>query len=319
MKRWLLWVYLLLTQSMIFAQDATPVVCEGALPSRLQRGSFARVLPDTPQRVYREPSAAAEVLGRIPAGGIFWVHDGAQCADSVTWWYAEYRGLNGWMMEGVEGDYRLEPVSDEDAPLYNIEGLSSVILFASLDARGGSAIFVTDLSGTVSVNLTPPGFDDYAPLVSPDFRTVTFTAYDERSQQAFLGVMGFDGSYRRLMAVDVLPVTNENVSAAWAPNGASLTFASTHDGDYEIFIMNADGSGVMPLTHNSACDIHPTWSTDGTQIAFISSRDREEPSLCVGDVYVMNAAGTNVRRLTDNGRDNRTPQWVEIAPPLPPD
>jgi hypothetical protein len=315
----LLWVYLLLTQSMIFAQDAAPIACEGLLPSRLQRGSFARVLPDTPQPVYREPNAAAEVLGRIPPSGIFWVHDGAECADGAIWWFAEYRGLNGWTMESLEGDYRLEPVADEDAPLYNIEGLSAVILFASLDARGGSALFVTDLSGTLSVNLTPPGFDDYAPLVSPDFRTVTFTAYEERSQQAFLGVMGFDGSYRRLMAVDVPPVTNQNLSAAWAPNGASLTFASAHDGDYEIFIINADGSAIIQQTHNSACDMHPTWSPDSTQITFISSRDRQEPSLCVGDVYVMNADGTHPRRLTDNGRDNRTPQWVEIAPLLPPD
>jgi Tol biopolymer transport system component len=40
--------------------------------------------------------------------------------------------------------------------------------------------------------------------------------------------------------------------------------------DYEIFVMNADGSGVRQLTVNDVVDEAPTWSPDGRRIAFNS-------------------------------------------------
>ena len=58
--------------------------------------------------------------------------------------------------------------------------------------------------------------------------------------------------------------------------------------------MNADGTGQARLTNNAAYDSDPSWSPDGSRIAFNSDRDGNY------EVYVMNADGTGQARLTNN-------------------
>ena len=67
--------------------------------------------------------------------------------------------------------------------------------------------------------------------------------------------------------------------------------------------MNTDGSGVINLTNHPAGDNFPSWSPDGAQMAFVSSRDGNP------DVYVMNADGTKVTRLTNLPGENRVISW----------
>jgi len=84
-----------------------------------------------------------------------------------------------------------------------------------------------------------------------------------------------------------------------------IAFVSKPGGQADIFVTNADGTGRRRLTNNPAKDIGPTWSPDGTKIAFISDRDR------AGDfeIYVMNADGTGVRRLTNDPAADLGPAW----------
>ena len=72
-------------------------------------------------------------------------------------------------------------------------------------------------------------------------------------------------------------------------------FVSSRDGDAEIFLMSADGTDIQQLTLNDAFDVGPSWSPDGTQILFNSTRDAEED-----EIYTMNADGTDLRRLTES-------------------
>ena len=71
-----------------------------------------------------------------------------------------------------------------------------------------------------------------------------------------------------------------------------IAFRSNRDGNYEIYVRNADGSGQTNLTNNPAGDFEPTWSPDGEKIAFRSNRDGNE------EIYVMNADGSDLTRLT---------------------
>ena len=67
--------------------------------------------------------------------------------------------------------------------------------------------------------------------------------------------------------------------------------------------MNADGSNRTRLTNNWYNDWHPSWSSDGTKIAFSSARDGTR------EIYVMDADGSNQTRLTDNSADDLEPSW----------
>jgi Tol biopolymer transport system component len=95
--------------------------------------------------------------------------------------------------------------------------------------------------------------------------------------------------------------------AAWAgtfpgPNG-QIAFSSNRDGNFEIYVMNADGSGQTRLTDNTEDDNSPSWSADGTKIAFASNRDGNF------EIYVMNADGSDQTRLTDNSALDDAPSW----------
>ena len=85
-------------------------------------------------------------------------------------------------------------------------------------------------------------------------------------------------------------------------SGDLIAFNSDRDGDWEIFVMNADGTDVRQLTNNDD-DGSPAWSPDGERIAFISTRDGDY------EIFVMNADGTEVRQLTDNDDGDYQPSW----------
>jgi Tol biopolymer transport system component len=85
--------------------------------------------------------------------------------------------------------------------------------------------------------------------------------------------------------------------------GGVIAFTSEIDGDFEICVMNADGSAQRRLTNHPGEDYWPTWSPDGTHIAFASEHDGNF------EIYVMDADGGDQRRLTNNSADDLEPAW----------
>ena len=97
-----------------------------------------------------------------------------------------------------------------------------------------------------------------------------------------------------------------DVAMAQAPSAqGKIAFTSNRDGNDEIYVMNADGTGVTRLTNDPASDRQPAWSPDGSRIAFASNRGGGF------DIYVMNADGTGVRRLTTTTTNagSTRPSW----------
>ena len=90
----------------------TAVTCPGFMTSRLAKGSYGRVTlwPNLPNRLREFPSYQGFVSGSIPAGGVFAVLDGPNCAQNTAWWLVNYNGATGWTAEGSGNQFWLEPV-----------------------------------------------------------------------------------------------------------------------------------------------------------------------------------------------------------------
>lgn len=106
-----------------------------------------------------------------------------------------------------------------------------------------------------------------------------------------------DGTGRTVLEADA-------EDPAWSPGGDKIAFMTTRDGNYEIYVMNADSSNQTRLTNNSAVDSAPDWSPDGSRIVFTSDRDGNR------EIYTMNSDGSNQTRLTNTtNTDEQDPAW----------
>ena len=80
---------------------------------------------------------------------------------------------------------------------------------------------------------------------------------------------------------------------AWSPNGKQLAYISKDDGNFEIYLVNRDGSGKVRLTNDAHSDGLPIWSPDGKWIAFRSDRSGKWV------IYVMHPDGSSVTKVVD--------------------
>jgi len=107
-----------------------------------------------------------------------------------------------------------------------------------------------------------------------------------------------------LICLLIAPTFGVFAATGRAPSiNGKIAFASDRDGNYEIYVMNADGSGQTRLTNNNYKEGHPDWSPDGTKIVFTSNRDGNP------EIYVMNANGSGQTRLTNNNYKDGEATW----------
>ncbi len=197
-------------------------------------------------------------------------------------------------------------VTADHAAAWSPDG--SLIAF-STSRDGNSEVYVMNPDGSAKTNLTNNGAEDLLPAWSPDGSQIAFTS--DRDGDYEIYVMNANGSGQtRLInngAADLWP--------DWSPDGTKIAFTSTRDDpdplcffpalcDFEIYVMNADGSGQTNLTNDAASDFKSAWSPDGSKIAF--SRDHE--------IYVMNADGSGQTNLTNNPAADSTPAWQPLTP-----
>ena len=96
---------------------------------------------------------------------------------------------------------------------------------------------------------------------------------------------------------------SHHTNPTWSPDGRQIAFASTLDGNWNIFAINTDGTNRIRLTNHAADDERPDWSPDGRHIAFMTHRHG------TWDIYRVNTRTFVETQLTDSRGNYQDPSW----------
>ena len=240
------------------------------------------------------------------------------------------------------------------APLPTAIGGGTGRIAFSAEYNGNRDIYVVDADGSHETRLTNDENWDWSPAWSPDGKQIAFLSYRDGDLDIY--IMDANGANVRQLTNNQL---NEGYPV-WSPDGKSIAFVSDKDEldpvgcinsaagcNTNIYSIDINSLKETRLTDSPSLDEGPSWSPDGTQIAFFSTRDEfyyiylmksdgSDTTLLTqypadglnpawspdgkritfesyrdgnAEIYVMNIDGSNVTRLTNNQVDDSAPAW----------
>jgi Tol biopolymer transport system component len=120
---------------------------------------------------------------------------------------------------------------------------------------------------------------------------------------ASVGTVGPDGTDRGGLSAGC---PGSSFDAAFSPDGRRFAYTCYEAGDEEIYVADANGRHNAPITNNSVHDYSPTWSRDGSQIAFVRG---DGPN----NIFVMPSSGGQASNLTRNPSYYDGLDWSPVA------
>jgi Tol biopolymer transport system component len=175
---------------------------------------------------------------------------------------------------------------------------------------GYSEIYVMNADGTGQIRLTshaelPPDtggiYYHNSPTWSPTGSKIAFASRRGSLHEAIY-VMNSDGTQQTRLSGTGRPCTDSD----WSPTDSKIAFICV-EAVQDIYIINADGTGLKSLTDNAANGLisnYPTWSPDSSKIAYSIGQTFYRPIIYViPGIYVMNSDGTGQTPLIIQGSD----------------
>ena len=245
--------------------------------------------------------------------------DGGDGAVPAEWVYliSEQEGDRALFAVRPDGSDEWKLTGIDAYPVLSPEG--SRIAFLVPGSDGGAELFVMEVDGTNQEKLADLD-DDVGPVWSPDETRLAFSDYREDQYG--------DGDYEIfVVAVDGFAspqqATRNSTSddlilpgfGSWSPDSSKIAFSrdfgpattdSRPDNFTKVFVMDADGLNERQLVSTDDCeDWVPTWSPDGTRIAYFSHCDGTYA------ISVINADSSDARELVTDyeGNADWPPVW----------
>lgn len=164
---------------------------------------------------------------------------------------------------------------------------------------GNGEIFVVDAYGQNPAQLTQNGQQNYLPSWSHDGKRVVYISQQAKDvTTAEVHIINADGTDDRTLTQNQA----QEYGATWSPDDQQIAFGSKRDGNWQIYLMNADGTNQHPLA-TSAPGSAPVWSADGKWLTLTSDRDGYD------NIYSLTPDGQEQRNLTNSTSVNSNSNW----------
>lgn len=166
----------------------------------------------------------------------------------------------------------------------------------TLTKDGQADIYIIDDSGRVRARLTNSRAVDCSPAWSTCGRYIAFNSGRMGGPHIFV----MDSSGRNVRR---LTTSGNNGSPQWSPDSSKILFTSRRAGKFDVFTVNADGTGETQISRGPGNKENASFSPDGRHIVYSSTGDGSR------NIYVMRSDGSDSRRLTYLGGASEFPAW----------
>ncbi|MCB9105876.1 MAG: serine/threonine-protein kinase [Anaerolineales bacterium] len=183
------------------------------------------------------------------------------------------------------------------------EGLTGKILFKT-DRSGRTELYQMDSDGRNQAPLDRSEWDLYT-----QYEQLLPVSSDGQNRIVVRGEGQYDLWWVRpdSRELRVTSTGQPEYDAAWSPVDNRIAYVSEETGNGDIYVLNLDGSSKIRLTENTSdFDKHPTWSPDGSRIAFWSDMGFANNR----QIFVVDLATREITSLSDNPFNDWDPIWV---------
>ena len=180
---------------------------------------------------------------------------------------------------------------------------TAVAYSESTDGRLNLYMLRLDTMTRIRVPTGTGGGDAYNPAFSPDGKELAF-AFNAPGKFFDIGVVNIAGTMCCARALTATGQVANNITPTYSQDGRRIAFLSTRTGKPQIYVMDADGTGVTLLVPLDPAETYaPEWSPDGSKIAF--ARDASSGR----QVFTYTIGSDLVTQHTSVG-SNEDPSWA---------
>lgn len=171
------------------------------------------------------------------------------------------------------------------------------------DGFGYDIVMIPTQSGLATRVTSSPDWE-YVMALSPDRKKI---AFGTTRHGGSVYVVNVDGT-GLLKLANVDSATLHNVAGvSWSPDGKKIVYAGKVNGQYDVFLVNPDGTGKAQVTNDAYADITPVFTPDGTNLIVSSTRGTGSPGN--RELWRITLTGLSVARLTQTPQDERWPSF----------